>query len=804
MPLRDRLICLNKKIAASGIFSRVAVLNTLIIAMLVALPLPAFALLVPQPEHMSTQQFIVHTLSNRHYNKYDINDDLSSQLLDSYLRNTDSAKLYFLASDIQHFEAYRYRFDDFLKAGNLKAGFEMYNTLLKRQKERFTYMLTTIEKGIDQFSFDRDEYIELDREYVEWFADIHEADIFWRKRLKASVLAMLLDKKEPAETQEILIKQYKMRLKRIEKAKDEDAFQTYMNALTKLYDPHTQYFSPRSSEDFNISMSLSLEGIGALLQIKDEVTTVVRLIPAGPAEKAGELKPNDQILAVGQGKEGEMINIVGWLLNDVVNKIRGPKDTVVRLEIKSTNEPEARVIEILRNTITLEEQSAKSSVIEVDHEGTSHKIGVIKIPIFYLDFKRLREGAADYRSTTRDVKKLIEGLLHEEDISALIIDLRNNGGGSLQEATALIGLFVPSGPTVQVRDANNQVNVHSNNKRTPLYDGPLAVLVNRLSASASEIFSGAIQDYKRGPVIGSRTYGKGTVQQVVPLQKTQVKITQAKFYRISGASTQHLGVIPDIKLPSLYNPEHIGESALKHALSWDEIRAARYREYRNLQDFLPDLKQKHEQRAKNNPEFIQMINSFAETQKRKDDTLLSLNREERKLQQEHWDEWQLGQENNKRGKRCLTALASLEELDDLPDQEELVANCKTDPGFSAITLISAPKPAQHKKPEVPVAEQAGSVLPAMATAPALDNPDAVAKPRITKQLQTAENKVSGADMETVNAEGASEKVATNLSQTDPLLAESGRIMVDLINLQKKETLAISPWNKQTEANNPEP
>lgn len=795
---------LDKKITTLGIFWRTAALNSLVVSMLAMLPLPSFALLAPQPEHPGAQQFMVHTLSTRHYNKYEINDDLSSQLLDSYLRNTDSAKLYFLASDIAHFETYRYRFDDFLQAGDLKTGFEMYNVLMQRQKERFTYMLTTIEKGIDQFDFDHDEYIELDRENTEWFADVHEADTFWHKRLKASVLAMLLDDKESADIQETLAKRYKMRLKRIKQAKSEDAFQIYMNALTKLYDPHTEYFSPRSSEDFNISMSLSLEGIGAVLRLKDDITTVVRLVPAGPAEKAGQLKPDDQILAVGQGKEGEMINIVGWLLDDVVNKIRGAKNTVVRLKIQSAHKPEAQVIEIVRNTITLEEQSAKSSIIQVDHEGDSHKIGVIKIPVFYLDFKRLREGAADYKSTTRDVRKLIEDLQHE-DISALIIDLRNNGGGSLQEASALIGLFVSSGPTVQVRNVNNQVNVHSNNNNGPLYDGPLAVLVNRLSASASEIFSGAIQDYKRGLVIGNRTYGKGTVQIIVPAQNVQLKITQAKFYRISGASTQHLGVIPDIELPSLYNPEDIGESSLRHALPWDEIRSARYREYRNLQGLLPTLKQEHEQRAENNPELIQMTNRFVEVQKRKDDTLMSLNRAARKLQQEGWDEWQLGQENNRRSHRCLAPLADLEELEDLPDQEELIANCKLDPSFSTITLISEPKPAQHKKPEVPVSEHAGSVSPSISPTPAPANADSAAELHTTMPPQLVEAAVpeADADAEVTETENAGKKIPANLSYTDPLLAASSRIVVDLINLQKKEVLVLSSPS-ETEAVHQEP
>ncbi|MCS5575373.1 MAG: S41 family peptidase, partial [Pseudomonadales bacterium] len=355
-------------------------------------------------------------------------------------------------------------------------------------------------------------------------------------------------------------KRFRNRLSRTQKTNSEDVYQLYMNSYTRTYDPHTQYFSPRTSENFNINMSLSLEGIGAALQLEDEYTKVISLIPAGPADKTGQLKPNDRIVGVGQGEAGEMVDVIGWRLDEVVQLIRGKKGTIVRLDVIPAANPDdsaSRIISITRNKVELEEQSAQSEVIELEQFGHVHKIGVIDIPTFYVDFKALQIGDRNFKSTTRDVKRLLRELIAEK-VDGVVIDLRDNGGGSLQEAKMLTGLFIDRGPTVQIRSKSNRVDILDDRDISVIYDGPLAVLVNRLSASASEIFAGAIQDYERGIIIGSQTFGKGTVQSLLPLNRGQLKLTQAKFYRISGESTQERGIIPDIIYPANYDPNSIG------------------------------------------------------------------------------------------------------------------------------------------------------------------------------------------------------------------------------------------------------
>jgi carboxyl-terminal processing protease len=536
--------------------------------------------------------------------------------------------------------------------------------------ERLEYLLKELDAGILKMDFATAEQLELDREHAPWPASQKALDDLWRKRLKAAVLGMKLNGKELEEIEELLTKRYKNRLKNVSQTNSEDAFQLYVNAFAATYDPHTQYFSPRTSENFNINMSLSLEGIGAVLRTEDEYTEVVRVVPAGPADKSGLLKPSDRIIGVGQGEKGKVIDVVGWRLDDVVELIRGPKDSVVQLEIvpASSDSGESKFIKIVRNMVQLEEQSAQKKLITLKHNGVERKIGIIEVPTFYVDFKAIQEGDENYKSTTRDVGALIEEL-KAENIEGLVIDLRNNGGGSLQEADSLTGLFIKSGPTVQVKTARRRANVYADTDDEVAWDGPLAVMVNRLSASASEIFAGAIQDYERGIIIGSQTFGKGTVQTLIPLNRGQLKITQAKFYRVSGQSTQHQGILPDIEFPELYDTDRIGESSLDDALPWDVIKPAVYPRSNAIAPVLELLKTKHSGRATDDPDFQYYRALALKSRENAEQAYLSLNEAERRRQKEEEDAWRLDLENALRKAKGEPVYASLDELDAELDAE---------------------------------------------------------------------------------------------------------------------------------------
>jgi carboxyl-terminal processing protease len=456
-----------------------------------------------------------------------------------------------------------------------------------------------------------------------------------------------------------------------------------MNAFASTFDPHTQYFSPRTSENFNINMSLSLEGIGAVLKSEDDATSIVRLVPAGPAAKSKAIKPTDKITAVGQGKDGPMIDVVGWRLDDVVELIRGPRGSTVQLEVISADADEetSKRVTIVRNTIKLEEQAAQARIIEVakpkplgltpvSNTNTSEpmRIGVIEIPTFYIDFKAQQQGVKDFRSTTRDVRRLIEQL-RGENIEGLIIDLRSNGGGSLQEADSMTGLFIGAGPTVQVKAARRQASVYSSDTDEVAWSGPLAVMVNRLSASASEIFAGAIQDYKRGIVIGSQTFGKGTVQTLIPLNRGQLKLTAAKFYRISGESTQHQGVTPDVTFPTLVDSAQIGESTLEGAMPWDMIKPAVYTPLDQLSVRINTLRQRHEQRAANDPHFDYYNALRARSVANSEKLYLSLSEDTRRNEKSADDDWRLTLENRLRVATDKSPASDLDELEALVEAE---------------------------------------------------------------------------------------------------------------------------------------
>ncbi|WGL17138.1 carboxy terminal-processing peptidase [Microbulbifer bruguierae] len=625
--------------------------------------------LKPHEDQGDTAREIVSKLEMLHYNKLKVGDEMSTGLWDEYIDSLDPTKSYFLASDISEFRQWRTKLDDDLKAGNVDRGFEIYNRYRLRMSDRLNNILSQLENGLPKFDFTREESLELDREKSEWPQSISAADELWRKRLKSSVLNLRLTGKSDEEIGDLLKRRYKGQLKRLGQQNSDDVFELYMNSLTRLYDPHSNYLSPRSLENFNMSMSLSLEGIGAVLQMEDEYTKVARLVAGGPADRTSKIKPNDKIVAVGQDKEGEMVDVVGWRLDDVVDLIRGSAGTFVRLEtIPTGGDGTHRTITIQRSKVKLEDQAAKKAVFEFSDGEQSYKVGVINLPTFYIDFEAYRRRDPNYKSTTRDVARLLDEL-QKEGVDGVVLDLRNNGGGSLQEATMLTDLFIDQGPVVQIRHANEQISRHNRSRSRAMYRGPLVVLINRLSASASEIFAGAIQDYNRGLVVGNQSFGKGTVQTMAPLKEGQLKITQSKFYRVSGDSTQHAGVSPDITMPQLIDSESVGESAYDTALPWDRIHAVRHAQYFNLKDLVPELTRKHEQRTAKDPDFIFLREQFRVQIDRSNEKFVSLKEDTRIKEREDLNQTMLTMENTRREAKGLEPYKDFEALEKSESEE---------------------------------------------------------------------------------------------------------------------------------------
>ena len=660
------------------------------LALLLSVCFPAWSIIEYTEQQRDTAVEMVAKLQERHYAKLPYGDELSSQHLDNYVNSLDSGKMFFTAVDLADFEQYRSVMDDQLQEGKLDAGFTIFNRYHQRVQDRLNNVSDTLPETVAAMDFTIDESYPLDMEDRQWAKDQAELDDRWRKQLKNQVLSLKIADKDEDEIVPTLQKRYDRQLQSVTKYNSQDVFQIYANALTELYDPHTNYLSPRSTENFNINMSLSLEGIGAVLQMEDEYTKVSSLVAKGPADKEGELRPSDRIVAVGQGVDGLLEDIIGWRLDEVVQLIRGPKDTTVRLEVipaKSKSTDERKVITIVRNKVKLEEQSAQKKMLEIPAGDEVIKIGVIDIPAFYIDFDAMRRGEKDYKSTTRDVKKLLQEL-EIGGVDGIIIDLRNNGGGSLQEANELTGLFIEYGPTVQIRHSSRRVWRDGKRLKSPYYEGPLVVLVNRLSASASEIFAGAMQDYERAIIVGDSSFGKGTVQTLVPLTEGQLKITESKFYRISGESTQHRGVIPDVEFPSIYDTTEIGESALDHALRWDQISPVRHINYDDFSSVLPDIQTQFLERSAHNPDFIFLEDQIEMAQAAREMTALPLNEKSRIALRDTQKEKALGIENKRRkakGEELLTLLQDDEDEDehehghgdshsDDPDLDPLAAN----------------------------------------------------------------------------------------------------------------------------------
>ena len=728
-------------------------------------PLPQ---LEPLTVHATTTRNVVEALALRHYVPTLLDDELSSRIHDTYLDNLDPGRNYFLATDIAEFERYRFDMDDALLQGNLEAAFVIFNRYRERVVTRFEQVVALLEDESAPFDFTRQENLIIDREDALWADTSAELDDLWRKRIKDAILRLELADKEEGDIRELLTKRFTNRLARSLQTNSEDVYQIYMNSFTSTYDPHTQYFSPRTSENFNITMSLSLEGIGAVLGLEDEYTQIVSLVPAGPADKAGQLKPNDKIIGVGQGEAGDMVDVIGWRLDEVVQLIRGKAGTVVRLDIipaSAGDSANSKIIQITRNKVTLEEQAAKSDVIEIEQFGHAYKIGVIDIPAFYVDFKAMQQGKTNFKSTTRDVTKLLEALI-EQDVDAIVVDLRGNGGGSLHEAKTLTGLFIDHGPVVQVRSKNNRVDILVDQDTRVVYDGPLAVLVNRLSASASEIFAGAVQDYQRGLVIGSQTFGKGTVQTLLPMNQGQLKLTQAKFYRITGESTQHRGIIPDITLPSNYDSEDIGESTLDAPLRWDQIRPAAYNRKGSLQPLLATLKKQHRARLIKNPEFSYVQEAFSYRKAKRNENSVSLNEETRRTEKAEQEAFWVALENKKRLAQGLPIIASLAELE--PKEPDVAQSTPT-----SISGPGAIVPDAESSEPVTGSEMAGAAggisQDAPGTAPTGSSPRA-------EDNSAAPGQLAGQNTAETPA-GAEEP--------GPYLLEAGLILLDIIALENR-------------------
>ncbi|MEG1343496.1 MAG: carboxy terminal-processing peptidase, partial [Pseudomonas sp.] len=603
--------------------------------------------LQPDRDEVVASLNVVELLKRHHYSKPPLNDARSVIIYDSYIKLLDPARSYFLASDIAEFDKWKTQFDDFLKSGNLDPGFTIYKRYLDRVKSRLDFALAELNKGVDNFDFTTKETLLVDRKDAPWVKNQAELDDLWRKRVKDEVLRLKIAGKESKAIQELLTKRYKNQLTRLDQTRAEDIFQAYINTFAQSYDPHTNYLSPDNAENFDINMSLSLEGIGAVLQSDNDQVKIVRLVPAGPAAKTKQVAPADKIIGVAQGNK-EMVDVIGWRLDEVVKLIRGPKGSVVRLEVipasNAPNDQTSKIVPITREAVKLEEQAAKKSVLKLKQDGRDYKLGIIEIPAFYLDFKAFRAGDPEYKSTTRDVKKLLTEL-QKEKVDGVVIDLRNNGGGSLQEATELTSLFIDKGPTVLVRNADGRVDVLEDENPGAFYKGPLALVVNRLSASASEIFAGAMQDYHRALILGGQTFGKGTVQTIQPLNHGELKLTLAKFYRVSGQSTQHQGVLPDIDYPSIIDTKEIGESALPEAMPWDTIRPAIRPAVDPFKPFLAQLKARHDSRTATDPEFVYIRDRLALTQQLMSEKTVSLNEAERRAQHADIESKQLALEN---------------------------------------------------------------------------------------------------------------------------------------------------------------
>lgn len=654
-------------------------------------PLPELS---PESQHATASKRITARFTRGHYKKIKINDSLSKEVFNRYIKQLDYSRNVFLASDISDFEKHSLEFDDAFARGRLTLAYDIYNVNLQRRLERYQYALSLLDTDTSTitdndkntenekirqkspFDFSKDDVYNYDRENAPWATSIAELNELWRVKVKSDVLNLILAGKEWPKAKEVLSKRYKYAIKRLKQSDSEDVFQLVMNSFARVVEPHTSYLSPRNAERFQMEMNLSLEGIGAVLRAEEDYTVIQSIISGGPADQSNALKPKDRIVGVAQDSK-DFDDVIGWRLDDVVDKIKGPKGTTVRLQIlsgESDDISDIKVVTIVRDKIKLENKAAKSEIYyegsgieNLDDEDSTKtevgfdgkKLGVITIPSFY-------------NNLSRDVKIEIEKL-KEQEVQGIIVDLRGNGGGSLPEATLLTGLFIDKGPVVQIRDSANRVDILRDKDGISYYNGPLTVMVDRYSASASEIFAAAIQDYGRGIIIGEHTFGKGTVQQHRGLGRVydlyekplgSIQYTIAKFYRINGGSTQHRGVLPDIAFPTAVDPKDWGESKEENALPWDQIEQANYSKLNDISSDVSYLTSLYQQRIKNNNEFNYLLSNIETYKAEKDNKTISLNLEKRKKKREDRKSKRLIRANER---LVLMGKDKVKDLDDLPD-----------------------------------------------------------------------------------------------------------------------------------------
>ncbi len=640
----------------------------------------------PDMQQSVEAKSVVELIENFHYNKVEVNDAFSSLVFDEYLKNLDGGKNYFLQSDISDFEKYRLTLDDDVREGDLSVPFYIFNVYQKRYNDRVNFALAQIAK---KFNFTKNENYTYDREKMPWLKSETESNELWEKRIKYEMLNLKVTGTEEEKVRETLKKRYENLISQSTKFNNQDVFQIFMNSFTNTVDPHTSYFVPTRAQEFNEELARTFEGIGARLQLENEVVKIAEIIPGGPAFKAKTLDVNDRIIAVAQGKDGEFEDVIGWRLDVTVTKIKGPKGTIVRLKVIPAGQELSstpKIVELVRDKVVLEDQSAKRTIKTITSGGKSYKIGIIQLPAFYADFKAMQAGDKNYKSTTRDVRLLLD-TLKRENVDAVVLDLRSNGGGSLPEAISLTGLFIKSGPVVQVRDRRNKIEVDEDEDPAIAWSGPLGVLIDRFSASASEIFAGAIQDYGRGIVMGNQSYGKGTVQQGIDMSRVigpadklmlkaaqtaakqgstssrgnvpqfgQINLTMAKFYRVNGSSTQHKGVIPDIEFPTVFPKDKYGESSEPRALKWDTIPPSQYTRVANLAGVKTRLSTLHKERMKTSQEYKNLQEDIIEFGKREAETSITLNEAALKKERDEQEARSLARENQRRAAKGLPPL----------------------------------------------------------------------------------------------------------------------------------------------------
>ena len=668
---------------------------------------------------------LVGLIENYNYKKIKINDSISSVVFDRYIKALDPSKYYFLATDIKEFEKYRTTLDDAFRIGDLSGPFYIFNVYLKRYNERINYSIAQIDT---KFDFNQNDTYIYDREKMPWISSTTALDEVWKKRVKYELVNLKIASNDQAKNAETLKKRYENLRSQAAKFNNQDVFQIVMDSFTEAIDPHTNYFNPRNAEVFQQEMSRSIEGIGATLQLENEVTKIMSIVPGGPAFKSKLLNAGDRIVAVAQGVDGEVEDIVGWRIDNAVSKIKGPKGTTVRLKVIPVGQELSAkpvIITLVREKVILADQSAKKTVKTIQSDGKPFKIGIIDVPAFYLDFKAANAGDPNYKSTTRDVRLLIDTLKNIDKVDAIVMDLRANGGGSLLEAIDLTGLFIDKGPVVQVKDTRNAVEVNEDKNPGAVWTGPFGVIIDRLSASASEIFAGAIQDYGRGIIMGTQTYGKGTVQNSIDMNRLfdqsflkkisdaiaavkpkdtktvavpsrsaetsgtaapvikdgiiqfgQVNLTMGKFYRVNGSSTQHKGVIPDINFPSIYPLDKIGEDTEPSALPFDMVKPSNYTPVADLTPIKANLLKLHEQRMSSSVDYKILVEDIAEAKKRDGETTVTLNETKLKLERDAMEAKSLTKVNQLRAAKGLTPLKkgdkiTKEEMADFVQDESL-------------------------------------------------------------------------------------------------------------------------------------